>query len=696
MDKRALSAIPRPALTDKNKEMKLLVSNMSYLVTAARREISGNDTLIINFFKAEKGRLYPKFRTFCQMDDYISQDLTTDKTRWKTGAVNYLTGYVYWHRDNGNIVIASLEERQEVLDFLSDFRKRHGIEDHKKAVPQGTVVDNEVGSGIDEYQDTIKEWRLRKKHAKEKAEIDLQMERFGALPDDYGRFVEEKVFDEDNFIFYSKAKSMAFCTKCGHEFRIRKDGMYHKEIGVWNDTDLIKHNRAVRCPYCNKHLICKSEGMGRKRLFAVRWSVLVQRSEKNVLVRYFMHTKDFQRDLRRPKIETAELYRSVHSAEKMKDYEWGRFKNTDEFRWCAYRKRGYGCFTPPETMVPRSAVLYNEDISQAVAESCMRYSAVDIYLDKVAGSSRRLDRPWTIDWYFNVYRKKPYLEQLLKIGFYEIARSVLEGYEHVGLKNGRTIMEILGVNKTQFNMLRRIGDPSMRDVRILQYAGEIRWEDLEMLRHLHADRYDRTYEKYLDMRRYTTIYKVIRYINRQKIWHETDYFDYVRWLEEMGYDMRSGFNLYPKDFRKAHDERSKEYARFKDAQAREDIRRFNKLLKKFRNDPSDTDAINLKIGGLFIRLPEQLDELKKEGEVLHHCVGTYIDRVARGETMIFFIRREADPDRPFFTLEWKDRVIQCRGYKNCDMTPEVKAFVSVFQEKMMEYGNEPKKRRKAG
>lgn len=54
MDKRALSAIPRPVLTDKNKEMLMLVPNMSYLVTATRQEVSGIDTLIINFFHAEK------------------------------------------------------------------------------------------------------------------------------------------------------------------------------------------------------------------------------------------------------------------------------------------------------------------------------------------------------------------------------------------------------------------------------------------------------------------------------------------------------------------------------------------------------------------------------------------------------------------------------------------------------------------
>lgn len=95
-------------------------------------------------------------------------------------------------------------------------------------------------------------------------------------------------------------------------------------------------------------------------------------------------------------------------------------------------------------------------------------------------------------------------------------------------------------------------------------------------------------------------------------------------------------------------------------------------------------------------MPENLDELKTEGECLHHCVGNYRDKVARGETMIFFIRKEEEPEKPYFTLEWKGKIIQCRGFRNCDMTPEVKAFAMLFQEKMKEYENAPQKNRKAG
>lgn len=145
-----------------------------------------------------------------------------------------------------------------------------------------------------------------------------------------------------------------------------------------------------------------------------------------------------------------------------------------------------------------------------------------------------------------------------------------------------------------------------------------------------------------------------------------------------------------------HDSMSKLYIKFKDEQSREEEKKFNLLLKKLRKDTVDVEAMNLNIEGLFIRLPKRLEELKVEGETLHHCVGTYMGKVRRGETMIFFIRKKEEPDKPYYTLEWRGKVIQCRGSHNCNMTSEVKAFVQIFQEKMMEYESKPKRQRKAG
>ena len=84
-------------------------------------------------------------------------------------------------------------------------------------------------------------------------------------------------------------------------------------------------------------------------------------------------------------------------------------------------------------------------------------------------------------------------------------------------------------------------------------------------------------------------------------------------------------------------------------------------------------------------VPQSGDEIRKEGEALHHCVGSYVYDVASGKTNIFFIRKAAEPDKSYFTMEWKNNKIeQCRGFANCGMPPDVKAFVQVFEKKMQE------------
>lgn len=102
-----------------------------------------------------------------------------------------------------------------------------------------------------------------------------------------------------------------------------------------------------------------------------------------------------------------------------------------------------------------------------------------------------------------------------------------------------------------------------------------------------------------------------------------------------------------------------------------------------RND--GVDAFQIKGKGLILVVPQSGDEIRKEGEALHHCVGGYVDRVARGETNIFFIRKADHPEKSYFTMEWRNnKIIQCRGFKNCGMPADVQAFVKVFEKKMNE------------
>lgn len=186
-----------------------------------------------------------------------------------------------------------------------------------------------------------------------------------------------------------------------------------------------------------------------------------------------------------------------------------------------------------------------------------------------------------------------------------------------------------------------------------------------------------------------------------------DWLDYLAWCKELKYDLTNMFFYFPKNFKKVHDRTAAEYQAVQDKKAAEKKRReeerikreaevMKKLLEEMLKENAGIDnAFLIKGKGLILRVPRDAQEIKNEGAALHHCVGTYVDRVAKGQTHIFFVRRVEEPDTPYFTMEYnRGRVIQCRGSHNCGMPPSVKTFVAAFEKLMKE--REEKMERKCG
>ena len=63
--------------------------------------------------------------------------------------------------------------------------------------------------------------------------------------------------------------------------------------------------------------------------------------------------------------------------------------------------------------------------------------------------------------------------------------------------------------------------------------------------------------------------------------------------------------------------------------------------------------------------PPTLIAIVQEGEALKHCVSSYINRVLRKETFIFFLRANDDLDKPLVTIEVRDNeILQASGMYN--------------------------------
>lgn len=188
--------------------------------------------------------------------------------------------------------------------------------------------------------------------------------------------------------------------------------------------------------------------------------------------------------------------------------------------------------------------------------------------------------------------------------------------------------------------------------------------------------------------KYTTSEKMIRYLRKQaKADDKKDkeqvgrirskgggYRDYVQECEKLGLDMNDKAVLFPPDLDRAH---ARTAAEVKYQQDRKQQEMFNDRVRNLRK-------MSWNWNGLLIRPAEGLEELIIEGSALMHCVAGYADRMARGETAIFLIRKEADPDTPFFTLELQGKtIVQCRTLKNKSYTAEGNEDIEVFVREWM-------------
>lgn len=394
-----------------------------------------------------------------------------------------------------------------------------------------------------------------------------------------------------------------------------------------------------------------------------------------------------------------------------------------------------------ESLACMESILYPGNLPQAWEHTPMKYSALEILAQNIPTTAFRYEDA------LDVYLKFPKLEWLCKMGLNQLAKDVVRGYNYSGNMTGKvnykadTIYEILGLNKVNTRTLQAI-DGNHYELRLLQVAQQL---DIQMKPEQLKEFYE-TFECNTDLlkekNRRVSLHKLCRYIDKESerypigeknacMWGYSynrykertdprierkqnmahDWLEYIGWCRELKYDLDNKFIYMPNNFKKVHDRTAEEYKALQDKKAAAEKKRREKLAAKkmaetkkameeifSRND--GVDAFQIKGKGLILVVPQSGDEIRKEGEALHHCVGGYVDRVARGETNIFFIRKADHPEKSYFTMEWRNnKIIQCRGFKNCGMPADVQAFVKVFEKKMNEAiqgDNKKNAKRKAG
>jgi hypothetical protein len=483
-------------------------------------------------------------------------------------------------------------------------------------------------------------------------QVEADMMAFNAvMPRPKTKSIINSVWED--YLWFSKKDGVGYCTKCGGNFAPAKP---------------FRHGAVLECPVCHKKL--KARDTHRKTREDIRWVVVPYMNGDNLMTRRFRVLINWT-DFRNPVIDVTELYRDVHDGAKWTGYMYWR-TNDDRMMWMQFKEQRGGFYYSAYTgnfYTPHEETIYHPERLR-LADTKYRYFPVMELLEP--------NSAWGIDNMMYHAETKPWIELLYKVGFAKLCRSAMESYGGVPVDESATdVIRLLKVTRKSYKLLLSIGDPTVEQLKLLQSYPVESLDDLSYLSFMSKAMYGGD-AKAWNMIQTKKGRKTLRYLSTLEPKDVRDYFDYVSWLDKLGYDMTDEYYLFPSDFRTAHDTLSVAYQKYKDRAAKKQKQLQNKVLARLKKE-NDLPAFHLHSRGLFVTIAGSTEELAREGRELHHCVATYADKVANGETMILFIRKESDPDTPFYTMEFKDGMIQqLRGYANCEPTGEVLRFRDDF------------------
>ncbi len=612
------------------------MTNVSYWLDAEIKIIAHKRTLVLSVYAQKdivNNQTKPVYRVFQQKHDYVTQDFTS-KSTWKTGGIYYILSDFYPRK---SICCVNTCAEKAIQQFFRYLQK-----------PEKTGYDL-----LCLGQAQIRAERLKKRHQTIIESIDTKMKEIKALPKDFDDWIDKTAMAHSRYIYYkySRKKQMdGYCTYCKTDVKV--SDVKHRDIGV--------------CPNCGKTVTFLVEGKARH--IADRGiAAFLQKTPAGFVIRYFFINKIYGKNYRTPRLYVYEQKRDFYEKDNLHFYEWRDFKMTGNIRWCnGWQKYFF-----------KDSVVYAKNLDKVLAGTKFQYCALKQFATRYEGAGVY------VYGYLYTYLQKPYLEYFVKAKLYHMAdhfsKYCMVFYNHLD-DTAKSLPAILKIPKQYFVVVQEL-DMSLSQVSLFQKLIQHKIaHDAKSFLQFEA-KYGAYTQYIFSILQYTTLHKIERYIAQQVNFDTKTvlmlWCDYLTFAEKLGYNMKNSFVLFPKYLKDAHDtayqdvEKQREEKRLQ--QLMEENQKFQDLYAQYQQQYAWADK------DFFVVVPKDLFAIKEEGHDLHHCVGTYIHRVAAGETIILFLRSQKKPEKPLYTLEVKNgRIIQCKGFDNVLPDDDVKEFLKKY------------------
>ena len=184
--------------------------------------------------------------------------------------------------------------------------------------------------------------------------------------------------------------------------------------------------------------------------------------------------------------------------------------------------------------------------------------------------------------------------------------------------------------------------------------------------------------------KYCSVKKMLRYVEQGN--SPIEWSDYIKLSITAGeFDKHNSMILFPKYLQSEHKRLQERVREIKNKEAHE---RREKALKAIDNLLLGNlrKQYEYKDKNFALILPKEAHDIVTEGQVQHICVGnteqSYISDMAEGKTVIAFLRRSEEMEKPFYTIEIKNNSIrQVRGFANKSATDDVQEFMEKYAAK---------------
>lgn len=458
-----------------------------------------------------------------------------------------------------------------------------------------------------------------------------------------------------SYIIYNSKEDTAVCTRCGS---MNLNGRYYTGL----------HGEKAKCPMCGEEVTVLSEGRGRKNCSEFFRLLTWTPKGRTVYGRLY----EIEASFVEPGLPQLHKWLSALYIVNSEEQSYYKHKPGDCWRketWEKYKTfrvpappggMGY-CWTTKFTFT----FMKVEGLESVFKKTDLKYLWIPGWCDNMP--------PDEMVRYIGYGMRQPSMELMTKAGFTRLVTDRIKGERsgHIVNWQGKSLERILRLPKRNVRKLQQL-NPSTKEVKIFRAMTE---EEQDIM-HPDTIRAVAAYVGYGDIERFrkkieklVPFQKWLKYIDRQ-VTDRTgiaEWFDYINACEKLGKDVHKNRILLPEDLKEAHDRMIAELVAKEDADKTEAIRAAARC-EEFTK-------------GLMVMLPADTQEkLNIESAILHHCVRTYGDRIAKGKCWIWFIRKTNDRDTPFYTLETDTdgHMRQCRGLHNCSMTEDVERFVNQF------------------